>query len=112
MSRAPSQHGLERVRRVRVVDQHRERLAGLDRLQPARHAGTAAMPAAMASQRHRPERARIEAAASTLATLKRAAQAGLRRRALAGGRDEAEPRAAGLERAGRSARTSAPASTP
>ena len=33
-----SQHVLERVRRVRVVHQHRERLAGVHRLEPAGHA--------------------------------------------------------------------------
>ena len=45
-----AQHVLERVGRVRVVDEHRERLAGVDRLEAARHARAARRsPAATAS---------------------------------------------------------------
>ena len=39
ISLAEREHVLERVGRVRIVDQHRERLAGVDRLEPSGHAG-------------------------------------------------------------------------
>ena len=66
------EHVDERVGRVRVVDDHGERLSGLDRLESARHAGDRRDPAAdrvlvdpeLASRPDRTERVRsVEAAA-------------------------------------------------
>ena len=100
------EHVLERVGRVRVVDEDRERLALVDRLEPPRH------PLGLGQRRGRGLRARPRAptaqaiAPSAFATLKwpgSGSSTGSSPSAVA----RREARAGGVERAGRAARRSA-----
>ena len=79
---------VERVGRVGVVDEHGERLAGLDRLERPGTPATDAMPGGDRVERHVRSGARATRRASTFATLKRAAQPRLATASAPARRDE------------------------